>query len=56
MVNGANDAFAADAFINKLDHEAEGILCKFADATKLGESALHAGSLRSYSEKTWQAE
>lgn len=54
MVNGANDAFAADAFIDKLDHEAEVILCKFADDTKLVEIALHAGSLHSYSEKAWQ--
>lgn len=34
MVNGANDAFAADTLINKLDHKAEGMLCKFADDTK----------------------
>lgn len=54
MVNGANDAFAADTFIDKLDHEAEVILCKFADDTKLVEIALHAGSLHSYSEKAWQ--
>lgn len=51
IVFGAHDALAADAFINKLDHEAEGILCKFADDTKLVESALHDGSLCSYSEK-----
>lgn len=50
MVNGANDE--ADVFINKLDHEAEAILCKFADDTKLVERALHAGSVHTYSEKT----
>lgn len=51
MVYGANDAFAVDAFINKLDNKAEGIFCKFADDTQLVENALHAGSLCSYSEK-----
>lgn len=55
MFNGANDVFAADAFINKLDHKAKGILCKFVDDTKLVENPLHAGSLWSYSEKAWQA-
>ncbi|KAF4803285.1 hypothetical protein TURU_017463 [Turdus rufiventris] len=50
IVNGANDAFADDA-LNKLDHEAQGILCTFADDSKLVESALHAGSLHSNSEK-----
>lgn len=54
IVNGANDAFADDAFLNKLDHEAEGILCTFAVDSKLVESALHAGSLHSISEKAWQ--
>lgn len=34
MVNGANDAFVADAFINKLDNKAEGIFIKFAFSTK----------------------
>lgn len=48
---GANDAFAADVFINKLDYEAEGVLCKLADDTKLVKSALRDGSLRFYSEK-----
>lgn len=51
ILTGASDAFAAAVFINKLDHEAEGVLCKLADDTKLVKSALRDGSLRFYSEK-----